>query len=80
MTYIKTHITYILFGILLASVLFTQYQLFTMKRADRAIVEQVATQQNNTVFLVRSLVVANILVPTPDNKDFMINPMLIPPQ
>jgi len=80
MTYIKTNLTYILFGILLASVLFTQYQIFTMKRADRAIVEQVAAQQNNTVFLVRSLLVANILVPTPDNKDFMINPMLIPPQ
>lgn len=80
MTYIKTNLTYILFGILLASVLFTQYQIYTMKRADRAMVEIIAAQQSSINFLGASLYVANILIPTDDNKDLRINPMLIPPQ
>lgn len=80
MTYIKTYLPYILVALLIASIGLYQYQLFTMKRADRAMVEIIVAQQKSILFLGQSLYVANILIPTDDNKDLRINPMLIPPQ
>lgn len=80
MTYIKTYIKYVLLGIFLASVLFTQYQLFTMKRADKEIAEMMAVHERNIFFLVQTLYTTGAVVPTEDGKDYRINPILIPPQ
>lgn len=80
MTFIKTHLPYILVVLLIVSIGLYQYQLYTMKRVDRAIVEELALQKKSIIYIGQALYTAGILVPTDDKTDLKINPALLPPQ